>query len=54
VLAAAVEDHDLIDQLRQLVASGQYAQARKLLQEMDDPDGREVIDALVEALSADG
>ncbi|HEY9303704.1 MAG TPA: lipocalin-like domain-containing protein [Mycobacterium sp.] len=51
VLAAA--ESSLADRLRLLVLSGQRAEARKLLQTIDRPDCREVIDVLIAALSVD-
>jgi predicted secreted hydrolase len=58
VLAAAVEnlspaEQQLVEQVRPLIVSGRRAEARKLLQATDQPDCRDVVDALVEALSAD-
>jgi hypothetical protein len=64
VLAAAVEDlspaeQQLVDQVRPLVAAGDRSEARKLLQTTakelpsDQPDCRDVIDALIAALSDD-
>ncbi|MGA8544089.1 MAG: lipocalin-like domain-containing protein [Mycobacterium sp.] len=53
VLAAAAEDASLVDQLRSLAASGRRAEARKLLQAIDRQDCRDVVDALMAALSAD-
>jgi hypothetical protein len=53
VLAATVEESSLVDQVRPLVAAGRRAEAQKLLQASDQPACRDVIDALVEALSAD-
>jgi predicted secreted hydrolase len=64
VLAATVEDlspaeQQLVDQVRPLVAAGDRSEARKLLQTTakelpsDQPDCRDVIDALIAALSDD-
>ena len=64
VLAAAVEDlspaeQQLVDQVRPLVAAGDRSEARKLLQTTakelpsDQPYCRDVIDALIAALSDD-
>ena len=64
VLAAAVEDlspaeQQLVDQVRPLVAAGDRSEARKLLQTTakelpsDQPDCRDVIGALIAALSDD-
>jgi predicted secreted hydrolase len=68
VLASAVENlstadpqlAEAVDRLRPVIASGNHAQARKLLQSMLAalPEGsmhcRDVIDAMIEVLSADG
>jgi hypothetical protein len=53
VLAAIVEDLSLVEQVRALVVSGRRAEARKLLQASDLPGCRDVVDALIVALSAD-
>jgi len=53
VLAATVKESRLVDELWTLVVSGRRAEARKLLHAMDQPDCREVVDALIAALSAD-
>ena len=53
VLAATLEESSLVDQVRPLVDAGRRAEAQKLLQASDQPACRDVIDALVEALSAD-
>ena len=42
-----------VDQVRPLVVSGRRAEARKLLQATEQPDCRDVVDALIAALSAD-
>jgi hypothetical protein len=58
VLAATVEnlspaEQELVEQVRPLVVSGLRAEARKLLQATDQPDCRDVVDALIAALSVD-
>jgi predicted secreted hydrolase len=60
VLAATVDDVSIVDQVRSLVASGHRADARKVLQTMlaglaaDRASARDVVEALIEALSVDG
>ena len=54
VMAATVDDPKLADEIRQLVASGRRDEARKLLDAIDQPDARDVVEALIEALSAGG
>jgi hypothetical protein len=61
VLAATVENLSpaepqlvsLVDQVHPLIAAGRRAEARKLLQSIDQPDCRDVVDALIAALSVD-
>jgi hypothetical protein len=58
VLASAVDDEELVGELRTLVASGKRPEARKLLQSMpaagDSDHARDVVNALIEVLSSDG
>jgi thioredoxin-like negative regulator of GroEL len=60
VLASAVDNAESVDELRALVASGNRSQARKVLQSMlaalptDSEHAQDVINALIEVLSADG
>src|SRR5271166_3842520 len=53
VLAAEPSLVSLVEQVRPLVASGRRAEARKLLEANDQPDCRDVIDALIAVLSVD-
>jgi hypothetical protein len=56
VLAAIIEEPTLVEQIRPLVLSGRRVEARKLLLNMPvsaPPDCREVVDALIAALSVD-
>jgi hypothetical protein len=53
VLAASGGESSLVDQVRTSVAAGRRAEAQKLLEAIEQPDSRDVIDALIAVLSAD-
>ena len=53
VLAASGGESSLVEQVRTLVAAGRRAEARKLLEAIEQPDSRDVVDALIAVLSAD-